>query len=91
MNENPDTEIISRRRAIWILGVGAAFTMAVPAAVLTASDAEAQTPGIERRQDRRANRRDRREDRRENRRDRREDRRENRENRRENRRNPNPQ
>jgi hypothetical protein len=88
MNEKTDTDIISRRRAVWMLGVAAAFGMAMPAVVLTASEADAQTAGIERRQGRRENRRDRREDRRENRRDRREDRRENRENRRENRRNP---
>ena len=55
MNEKTDTEIISRRRAIWMLGVAAAFGMAMPAAVLTASEADAQTPGVERRQGRRPN------------------------------------
>jgi Ni/Co efflux regulator RcnB len=86
MNEKTDTEIISRRRAIWMLGVAAAFGMAMPAAVLTASEADAQTAGMERRQGRRENRRDRREDRRDNRQDRRTDRRENRQDRRDNRR-----
>ena len=68
-------EAISRRRAFWILGLGAAFGMGMPVAVLTASDAEAQTPGMERRQDRRDDRRDRRDDRRTGRQDRRNDRR----------------
>jgi hypothetical protein len=49
--------------------------MGMPAAMLTTSDAEAQTVGMERRQDRRDNRRDRCTDRRDNRRDRRDDRR----------------
>ena len=86
MSEKVGAEIISRRRAFWLLGVGAAFGLAMPAAVLTASEAEAQTPGIERRQERRENRRERREDRRTNRQERREDRRANRQNRREDRR-----
>jgi hypothetical protein len=66
-----ELEIISRRRAFWLLGVGAAVGILMPAAVLTASDAEAQTLGMNRRQDRRVNRRDRRDDRRDNRQDRR--------------------
>ena len=81
-----EAEMVSRRRAFWLLGVGAAFGMGMPAAVVTASHAEAQTPGMERRQDRRENRRDRREDRRANRQDRREDRRTNRRDRRDDRR-----
>ena len=81
-----EAEMVSRRRAFWLLGVGAAFGMGMPAAVVTASDAEAQTPGMVRREDRRENRRDRREDRRANRQERREDRRTNRQDRREDRR-----
>ena len=86
MSEKIEAEMISRRRAFWILGVGAAVGMGVPAATVTASNAEAQTPGMQRRQDRRENRQDRREDRRANRQDRREDRRTNRQDRREDRR-----
>ena len=77
-------EAISRRKAFLILGK--AVGIVIPAAVITASNAEAQTPGMERREDRRENRQDRREDRRENRQDRREDRRTNREDRRDDRR-----
>jgi len=84
MSNNIGAEVVSRRRAFWILGLGAAFGMA--AAAVTASNAEAQTPGMVRRQDRRQNRRDRREDRRANRQERREDRRTNRQERREDRR-----
>ena len=86
MSEKIKAAMISRRRALWLLGVAAPFGLGMPAVVLTASEAEAQTPGIERRQGRRENRRDRREDRRDNRQDRREDRRENRQDRRDNRR-----
>src|SRR5215813_8657489 len=71
MNDEIEAAMISRRRAFWILAAGAAL----PAALVTASDVEAQTPGMERRQDRRENRRDRREDRREGRQDRRDERR----------------
>jgi len=53
MNEKIESAMLSRRRALWILGVGAPFGLGMPAAVLTASEAEAQTPGMERRQDRR--------------------------------------
>jgi len=65
-------EMISRRTLFWILGLGAAI--GTPVAMLTASDAEAQTPGMERREDRRTNRQDRRDDRRTNRQNRRDDR-----------------
>jgi len=84
-DEKLEAEMISRRMAFWILGVGAASGLA--AATLTTS-AEGQTPGMERRQDRRDNRQDRRVDRRDNRQDRREDRRDNRQDRREDRRAP---
>ena len=54
---------ISRRRAL--LGLAAALGVAAtPTTVLTLSEAEAQTPGMERRQERREDRRDRREERR---------------------------
>ena len=79
MSEKIETEMISRRWAFWILGLGAAFGVGMPAAV-------AQTPGMERRQERREDRRDRREDRRNNRQERREDRRTNRQDRRDDRR-----
>ena len=61
---------ISRRTALSLMGV-AALGLALPATLLTASDAEAQTVGMERRQDRREGRRDRRDDRRTGRQDRR--------------------
>lgn len=73
------SEIISRRKA---LGLVAALGFAVPA--LTISSAEAQTPGMQRRDDRRQGRSDRREDRR----DRRDDRRHDRSDRRDDRRKP---
>jgi hypothetical protein len=88
MSEKIGTEMISRRRAFWILGLGAALGLGMPAAVLTASDAEAETAGMDRRQDRRTHRRDRRTARRANRHDRRENRRDHREDRREDRRDP---
>jgi hypothetical protein len=89
MREKIEAATISRRSAFWILGLGATFGLAMPVAVLTARDAEAQTsgtgqapgtaqtgtPGTKRRQDRRTDRHDRRDDRRTGRQDRREDRR----------------
>ena len=51
------------RRNIFLIGVGAALGMAMPATLLTASDAEAQTPGMTRRQERRKGRQTRRSDR----------------------------
>jgi hypothetical protein len=54
---------ISRRTALSLMGV-AALGLALPATLLTATDAEAQTAGMERRQDRRTGRRDRRDARR---------------------------
>jgi len=44
MNRKTAVEVVSRRRMLGILGAGVAFGMGTPAAVLTASDAEAQTP-----------------------------------------------
>jgi len=74
MREKITSEMISRRGAFSFFGLGAALGLTVPT-VLTMSEAEAQTAGMDRREDRRANRQDRREDRRANRQDRREDRR----------------
>ena len=68
-------EVISRRKAISLVGLAAALGLAAPAAILTASDAEAQTVGMERRQARRTGRHERRTERRTGRTERREDRR----------------
>jgi hypothetical protein len=57
------SEAITRRKAFALLGVGAVFGLA-GSSLVTASGAEAQTVGMERRQDRRAGRQERREDRR---------------------------
>ena len=57
------TEAISRRRTLSLLGLAAILGLA-GSSLVTASDAEAQTVGMDRRQDRRAGRRDRRENRR---------------------------
>ena len=75
MREKITSEMISRRGAFSLLGLGAALGFAVPTTVLTMSNAEAQTVGMERRENRRAGRQERREDRRTNRQVRREDRR----------------
>jgi len=71
MSEKITSQMMSRRGAFSLLGLGAALSLAVPATVLTVSQAEAQTAGMERREDRRANRQDRRQDRRTDRQDRR--------------------
>ena len=73
-------QLISRRKAFSLMGV------AVPIIVLTAREAAAQTPGMERREERREDRQDRREERRDDRQDRREERRDDREERRDERR-----
>jgi hypothetical protein len=72
MAEQIRSELISRRRAFSFL---AALGVAAPVTILAIRDAEAQTPGMERREDRREDRQDRREERRDDRQDRREDRR----------------
>jgi hypothetical protein len=64
MTKKIKSELISRRTAFSLLGVTAAFALAVPATVLTASDAEAQTSGMERRHERRTGRHERRHERR---------------------------
>ena len=72
MIQKIECERMSRRSAFRLAGLAAAFGVVAPA---MASDAEAQTTGMERRQDRRTDRHERREDRRTDRQDRREDRR----------------
>ena len=74
MTEKIELQLISRRTAFSILGVTGALSVAVPATLLTVSNAKAQTPGMERREDRREDRQDRREDRRDDRQERRDDR-----------------
>jgi hypothetical protein len=80
------SEMISRRKALSLIGLAAAFGLAAAPTVLTVSDAEAQTAGMERRQERRAGRHERREERRAGRHERREERRAGRTERREERR-----
>jgi hypothetical protein len=75
MGEEINSEMISRRRVFSLLGLAAALGLAVPTAVLTVSDAEAQTVGMERRQARRAGRHERRQERRTGRTERRQERR----------------
>lgn len=72
--------LISRRTAFSL--ISAALGVALPANILAVSEAEAQTPGMERREDRRDDRLDRREERRDDRQDRRDERQEGREERR---------
>ena len=74
MNE-PNKSEISRRGVFSLLGLGVVLGFAAPTAVLVASDAEAQTAGMERRQERRTGRHERRADRRTGRHERREERR----------------
>ena len=68
-------EIISRRKALSLMGLAAAFGLAAAPTVLAVSDAEAQTVGMQRRQERREGRHQRRDDRRTGRTERREERR----------------
>jgi hypothetical protein len=76
MSDEMKSEMVSRRRLFSLVGLAVASVVAVPAAMLTVSEAEAQTAGMERRQERRRSRRERREDRRDRRQERRESRRE---------------
>jgi hypothetical protein len=71
MCDKIETQMTTRRTAFWILGM-AAFGMGMAVAV---PNAEAQTPGMERRQDRRTDRHERRQDRRTGRTERRQERR----------------
>jgi hypothetical protein len=75
MSEITKSEAISRRRALSLFGKGAALGVAAFSTALTASDAEAQTVGMERRHERRTGRHERRETRRTGRHERREERR----------------
>ena len=75
MTEKVTSELISRRTAFSLLGLTAAWGFAVPATVLTVSDAEAQTAGMERRGERREGRHERRDTRRAGRHERRDTRR----------------
>jgi hypothetical protein len=69
------SEMISRRKALSLVGLAAALGLAAAPTVLTVSDAEAQTAGMERRQERRTGRHERRDERRTGRTERREERR----------------
>jgi hypothetical protein len=60
MSERITSEMISRRRAFSLLGLAAALGLAVPTTMLTVSDAEAQTRGMQRREQRRTGRQERR-------------------------------
>jgi hypothetical protein len=64
MSEFIKSEVVSRRKALSFLGLAAAFGIAAGSTVLTPSDAEAQTVGMERRQARRVGRTVRRQERR---------------------------
>jgi hypothetical protein len=75
MTEKIQYELITRRKAFSLFGLSAAVGLALPATLSALSSADAQTAGMERRQDRREGRHDRREDRRDNRQDRRDARR----------------
>ena len=75
MSEIIKSEMISRRKALSLMGLAAAFGLAAAPTVLTVSDAEAQTAGMERRQERRSGRQERRDERRTGRTERREQRR----------------
>jgi hypothetical protein len=73
MNTISNAEAVSRRRALALFGLGA--VVGLTGTSVSASDAEAQTVGMERRQGRRAGRQERRQDRRTGRQARREERR----------------
>jgi hypothetical protein len=60
MSEKPKSEMVSRRGTFSLLGLAAALSFVVPATMLTASDAEAQTAGMQRRGERRTGRQERR-------------------------------
>ena len=75
MSEIIKSEAISRRMALSLFGKVAALAVAASTTALTVSDAEAQTAGMTRRQERRAGRHERRDERRTGRTARREERR----------------
>jgi len=65
MTEKIEHKLLSRRKAFSLFGMTAAFGLALPVTLSALSDAEAQTAGMDRRQDRREGRHERRDDRRE--------------------------
>ena len=75
MSDEMKSEMVSRRRLFSLVGLAVASVVAVPAAMLTVSEAEAQTAGMERRQQRRTGRQERRQERRTGRTERRQERR----------------
>jgi hypothetical protein len=79
MTKETQSGLISRRTFSFM---SAAFGVALPATILVDSEAAAQTPGMERREERREDRQERREERRDDRQERREERRDDREERR---------
>ena len=64
MSERMKLEPLSRRSVFSLLGLATAVSLAVPAVMLTATGADAQTQGMERRDERRGDRQDRRTERR---------------------------
>jgi hypothetical protein len=75
MSNDSTMQCFSRRKVFSLVGIAATVCLAIPATMLTAADAEAQTTGMDRRQDRRVGRRERRDDRRQARHNRRDERR----------------
>jgi hypothetical protein len=75
MSEIIKSQAISRRRVLSLFGTVAAFGVAASTTALTVPDAEAQTVGMERRQERREGRHERRQERRTARTERRQERR----------------
>ena len=75
MTANTKPEMVSRRSALSLMGLATVFGLAAAPTVLVVSDAEAQTVGMQRRQERRAGRHERRDERRTGRTERREERR----------------
>ena len=64
MTEKIEHGLISRRKAFSLFGVTAAFSLAMPVTLSALSEAQAQTPGMERRDTRQEGRQERRDDRR---------------------------
>jgi hypothetical protein len=75
MSDRITFEATSRRGALSLIGIAAAFSLAVPSTLIGVSETAAQTAGMERRHERRTGRHERRETRRTGRHERRETRR----------------
>jgi hypothetical protein len=75
MSNSVKPEVITRRKAFSFMGLAAAFVLATASTATTTLEAEAQTAGMERRQQRRTGRHERRTTRRTGRHERREERR----------------